>query len=262
MSAGRAASDLLPSFVIQRRSIAASTSKSYSAPKEIAPQPSASRSLEMIHAGASLPWTAASLSTSRRRPQNSVVSTMGSCAAPATSPSARRPGHQFSRSVLRPNPPRRPGEHRQASHQGGANDVFHLGRKGGARNYAHKIVHPEVQPQRVCPPSTYDQTLCAGMSRPSRSARPKSATVYYSSAESRRQIWEVSRPPRESQYSRHLVLRAQQRSRPPGRLPRRRPDRPGQPPGDHPGRHHQTETAREQRRLQRDQGLRRQSKLV
>ena len=45
---------------------------------------------------------------------------------------------------------------------------------------------------------------------------------------------------------------------------RRRPHRPGQPPGrHHRGRHHQAEAAREQRRLQRVQGLRqdRQARL-
>ena len=82
--------------------------------------------------------------------------------------------------------------------EGGANGVAStLGVLGAvARKYAHKIPfilkfnHSEL----LSYPNTYDQTLYAGVKQAyDMGAVAVGATVYYGSAESRRQIWEVSR---------------------------------------------------------------------
>ena len=109
-------------------------------------------------------------------------------------------------------------------------------------------------------PNTYDQTMFGNVHRAwDMGATGVGATIYWGSAESRRQLRRDLRGllggARPRHVHRALVLRAQlglqaERHR---LLARRRPHRPGQPPRRHDrGRHHQAEAAGEQRRLHGD----------
>ena len=135
-----------------------------------------------------------------------------------------------------------------------------------SRRYAHripfivKINHNEL----LTYPNKFDQIMFGSVQQAyDMGAAGVGATIYFGSDEATRQIQEVAEAFEEAHELGHVhravVLPAQpglQQGR--RRLPRvGRPHRPGQPPRRHdPGRHHQAEAAREQRRLQRLQGLR------
>ena len=130
-----------------------------------------------------------------------------------------------------------------------------------ARKYAHKIPfivkinHNEL----LTYPNTFDQILFGTIKQAyDMGAAAVGATIYFGSAESRRQIREVGRGVRSRPTSwawppscGATCATTRSRRRDKDYHVVRRPDRPGQPPGRHdPGRHHQAEAAREQRRLQ------------
>jgi len=139
--------------------------------------------------------------------------------------------------------------------EGGCNAVAStLGVLGSvARKYAHKIPflvklnHNELMTY----PNKYDQIAFAQVKQAvDMGAAAIGATIYFGSAESDRQIQEVSHWFAEAHeyglvtvlwcYTRNNAFKTAEK-----RLPRcRRPDRPGQSPRrHHPGRHHQAEAS-------------------
>ena len=184
---------------------------------------------------------------------------------------AGRPGHRaLGGGVVRAEPEvLRPDEHRRAGHRGRLQRGRHARSACSARCRAStptsipfivKINHNEL----LTYPNKFDQIMFGTVEQAyDLGAAGVGATIYFGSdgvdppdPGGRRG---VRGGPRARHVHRAVVLPAQQRVQEGRRrLPRRRrPHRPGQPPRrHHRGRHHQAEAAREQRRLQRVQGLR------